>query len=112
MASTEIKETDYREVINDYLKTIDKIPVDQIIIDRIYFLLDRLEEMETKWTDRGGFVAGSTEESRFLSSYDKMTGKLIAYCTAMGMTLASRIRLNIASKKEKVDDLLEKLQKE
>ena len=112
MASTDIKETDYREVINDYLKTIDKIPVDQIIIDRIYFLLDRLEEMETKWTDRGGFIAGSIDETRFMGSYDKMNGKLIAYCTAMGMTLASRIRLNIASKKEKVKDPLEQLQDE
>ena len=112
MASTGIKETNHRELINDYLKTIDQIPVDQIIIDRIYFLLDRLEEMEIKWVDRDGFIPGSTDESRFMGSYDRLNGKLITYCTAMGMTLASRIRLNIGGKKEKPDDLLEKLQKE
>ena len=112
MASTGIRETSHRKLITDYLKTIDQIPVDQIIIDRIYFLLDRLEEMESKWVDRGGFIPGSTDESRFMGSYDRLNGKLITYCTAMGMTLASRIRLNITGKKEKTDDLLEKLQKE
>ena len=112
MARKGIKETDYREVINDYLKTIDKIPVDQIIIDRMFFLLDRMAEMEHEWVYGKRLIPGSTEQIRFLGAYDKMTGKLIAYCTAMGMTLASRIRLNIASKKEKVKDPLEKLQDE
>ena len=111
MASTGIKETDYRQLINDYLKTIDKIPVDQIIIDKMFFLLDRIVEMESEWRSTN-FKPGSQEQSRFQGAYDKMTGRLISYCTAMGMTLASRIRLNIASKKEKVKDPLEELQDE
>ena len=112
MAITGINKTDYRELINDYLETIDRIPVDQIITDKMFFLLDRMDEMETEWVSGKRLIPGSTEQIRFLGAYDKMTGKLIAYCTAMGMTLASRIRLNIASKKEKVKDPLEKLQDE
>ena len=111
MTNLRVKETDYRELINDYLETIDKITVDQIITDKMFFLLDRIVEMESEWRSTN-FKPGSQEQSRFQGAYDKMTGRLISYCTAMGMTLASRIRLNIASKKEKVDDLLEKLQKE
>ena len=111
MTNSGVKETDYRQLIDDYLKTIDQIPIDQIIIDKMYFLLDRIDDMESEWQSIK-FIPGSPEQSRFQGAYDKMCGRLVSYCTAMGMTLASRIRLNISSKKEKVDDLLEKLQKE
>ena len=111
MANLRVKETDYRTLINDYLKTIDQIPVDGIIIDKMYFLLDRIDDMESEWQSIK-FIPGSPEQSRFQGAYDKMCGRLVSYCTAMGMTLASRIRLNIASKKEKVKDPLEKLQDE
>ena len=111
MTNLRAKETGYRQLIDDYLKTIDQIPIDQIIIDKMYFLLDRIDEMELEWKSIK-FIPGSPEQSRFQGAYDKMCGRLIAYCTAMGMTLASRIRLNIASKKEKVKDPLEKLQDE
>ena len=67
--------------------------------------------MESEWQSIK-FIPGSPEQSRFQGAYDKMCGRLVSYCTAMGMTLASRIRLNIAGKEGKVDDLLEKLQKE
>ena len=111
MANLRVKETDYRTLINDYLKTIDQIPVDGIIIDKMYFLLDRIDDMESEWQSIK-FIPGSPEQSRFQGAYDKMCGRLVSYCTAMGMTLASRIRLNIASKKEKVKDPLEELQDE
>ena len=112
MPSTEIKETNYRELINDYLETIDRIPVDQIITDKMFFLLDMMDEMETEWVSGKRLIPGSTEQIRFLGAYDKMTGKLIAYCTAMGMTFSSRIRLNVAGMKKKVKDPLEELQDE
>lgn len=111
MTSSGVKETDYRKLIDDHLETIDKIPVDQIIIDKMYFLLDRIDDMESEWKSTN-FKPGSSEQSRFHGAYDKMCGRLISYCTAMGMTLASRIRLNITSKKKKVKDPLEKLQDE
>ena len=111
MTISGVKETDYRKLINDYLETIDRVPVDQIIIDQMYFLLDRLDEMESEWQSII-FKPGSQEQTRFLGAYDKMSGRLIPYCTGMGMTLASRIRLNLAGKKKDIDDLLEKLQKE
>ena len=111
MTISGVKETDYRTLINDYLKTIDQIPVDGIIIDKMYFLLDRIDDMESEWQSTN-FKPGRQEQSRFLGAYDKMSGRLISYCTAMGMTLASRIRLNLAGKKKDIDDLLEKLQKE
>ena len=111
MANLRVKETDYRTLINDYLKTIDQIPVDGIIIDKMYFLLDRIDDMESEWQSIK-FIPGSPEQSRFQGAYDKMCGRLVSYCTAMGMTLASRIRLNIVGKKKKVKDPLEKLQDE
>ena len=111
MTNSGVKKTDYRKLIDDHLETIDKIPVDQIIIDKMYFLLDRIDDMESKWQSTN-FEPGSPEQSRFQGAYDKMCGRLVSYCTAMGMTLASRIRLNIAGKKEKVKDPLEELQDE
>ena len=111
MTNLRVKETDYRTLIDDYSKTIDQIPVDQIIIDKMYFLLDRIDYMESEWQNTN-FKPGSPEQSRFQGAYDKMCGRLVSYCTAMGMTLASRIRLNIASKKKKVKDPLEELQDE
>ena len=111
MTISGVKETDYRKLINDYLETIDRVPVDQIIIDKMYFILDRIDDMESEWQSTN-FKPGSQEQSRFQGTYDKMCGRLIAYCTAMGMTLSSRIRLGVSGRKKSVDDLLEKLQKE
>ena len=111
MTNLRVKETDYRQLINDYLKTIDRIPVDQIIIDKMFYLLDMMDELSSQ-LKKSNFEPGSVEYVRLMGVYDKMTGRLISYCTAMGMTLASRIRLGVSGKKKSVDDLLEKLQKE